>query len=90
MFFSHFVINFVYKSSHVGFFDFLGGSSAAKIASSKTFFKPFYKKEIKFYKENFSVLFFLNRTCVNALHSTYLTALSSRANFSPCSNDIGF
>uniref|UniRef100_A0A915KNS5 Uncharacterized protein n=1 Tax=Romanomermis culicivorax TaxID=13658 RepID=A0A915KNS5_ROMCU len=29
-------------------------------------------------------------TWVNALHSTYLTAFNSRANFSPCSNVIGF
>lgn len=29
-------------------------------------------------------------TCVNALHSTYLTAFNSRANFSPCSGDVGF
>lgn len=29
-------------------------------------------------------------TCVKALHSTYFTALSSLASFSPCSPDIGF
>lgn len=29
-------------------------------------------------------------TCVSAEHSTYFTALSSLANFSPCSKDIGF
>jgi len=29
-------------------------------------------------------------TCVNAEHSTYLTAFSSFASFSPCSNVIGF
>lgn len=29
-------------------------------------------------------------TCVNAEHSTYLTAFNSFANFSPCSIDIGF
>lgn len=29
-------------------------------------------------------------TCVKAEHSTYLTALSSRANFSPISTVIGF
>lgn len=29
-------------------------------------------------------------TCVNAEHSTYLTALSSLASFSPCSLVIGF
>ena len=46
-----------------------GGSRAARIASSKTFFKPF---------------------CVRAEHSTYLTALSSLASFSPCSKVIAF
>lgn len=54
---------------HFLFFGCSGGSSAAKIASSKTFFKPF---------------------CVNAEHSTYLTALSSRANFSADSTAMGF
>jgi len=39
--------NFLYKSSQDDFFDFFGGSSAAKIASSKTFFKPFYKNKEK-------------------------------------------
>lgn len=29
-------------------------------------------------------------TCVSAEHSTYFTALSSFASFSPCSNDIDF
>lgn len=42
-----------------------GGSNAASMASSKTFFKPF---------------------CVKAEHSTYLTAFSSFANFSPRKN----
>lgn len=37
----------------------------------------YFKKKIKF-------------TCVNALHSTYLTALISCANFSPCFGCIGF
>lgn len=31
-----------------------------------------------------------SHTCVRALHSTYFTALSSLASFSPCSADIGF
>jgi hypothetical protein len=34
----------VYRSAQVDFLDFFGGSSAANIASSNTFFKPFYKK----------------------------------------------
>lgn len=42
-----------------------GGSNAARIASSNTFFNPF---------------------CVNAEHSTYLTAFNSFANFSPEKN----
>ena len=50
----------VQSNVHFFFFGCSGGSSAAKIASSKTFFRPF---------------------CVNAEHSTYLTALSSRACF---------
>ena len=54
---------------HFFFLGCSGGSRAAKMASSKTFFKPF---------------------CVNAEHSTYLTALNSRASLSPCSTDIGF
>merc|ERR1712137_564974 len=41
-----------------------GGSRAARMASSKTFLRPFW---------------------VRAEHSTYLTALSSRASFSPWS-----
>ena len=77
-----------YKSSQDEWFDFLGGSSAANIASSKTFFKPFYKyKRRIFIKKSKPMLF---RTCVNALHSTYLTAFNSRANLSPCSHDVGF
>lgn len=31
-----------------------------------------------------------NHTCVRAEHSTYLTALSSFASFSPCSSETGF
>ncbi len=79
----------VYKSAQLFFFDFFGGSSAANIASSKTFFKPFYK-QIKNNKNDLEERRVVNHTCVNALHSTYLTALSSRANLSPCSNDVGF
>jgi len=59
----------VYKRTHFLLFTGSGGSNAARIASSKTFFNPF---------------------CVNAEHSTYLTAFSSFASFSPCSNVIGF
>ena len=33
---------------------------------------------------------FFKPFCVNAEHSTYLTALNSRASLSPCSTDIGF
>lgn len=59
------------SQSNEHFFCFLtsGGSRAARMASSKTFFKPF---------------------CVRAEHSTYLTALSSLASFSPCSKVIAF
>lgn len=32
----------------------------------------------------------IHQTCVNAEHSTYFTAFSSRASFSPCSNVMGF
>lgn len=46
-----------------------GGSRAARMASSKTFFNPF---------------------CVRAEHSTYFTALSSLASFSPCSKVMAF
>ena len=55
--------------AHLFFFTGSGGSNAARIASSKTFFNPF---------------------CVSAEHSTYFTALSSRANFSAASTVIGF
>ena len=58
-----------HKIMHFFFFTGSGGSKAARIASSKTFFKPF---------------------CVSAEHSTYFTALSSRANFSAASTVIGF
>ena len=53
-----------HKIKHFLFFGGSGGSSAARIASSNTFFNPF---------------------CVSAEHSTYLTARSSLANFSPTS-----
>lgn len=53
-----------YKMTHFRFFCGSGGSSAARMASSKTFFRPF---------------------CVRAEHSTYFTAFSSLASFSPCS-----
>ena len=53
-----------HKIKHFLFFGGSGGSKAARIASSKTFFNPFW---------------------VNAEHSTYLTARSSLANFSPTS-----
>ena len=59
----------IQSNVHFFFFGCSGGSSAAKIASSKTFFRPF---------------------CVNAEHSTYLTALSSRACFSADSTVMGF
>lgn len=66
---SYHVFSQTYKITHFRRFTGSGGSSAAKIASSKTFFKPF---------------------CVSAEHSTYLTAFSSLASFSPCSTDMGF
>ena len=53
-----------HKIRHFLFFGGSGGSKAANMASSKTFFNPF---------------------CVNAEHSTYLTARNSRASFSPTS-----
>ena len=53
-----------HKIKHFLFFGGSGGSNAARIASSNTFFNPF---------------------CVSAEHSTYLTARSSLANFSPTS-----
>lgn len=57
-----------YRIKHFLFFGCSGGSSAARIASSKTFFNPF---------------------CVNAEHSTYLTARNSLANFSAASTLMG-
>ena len=58
-----------YNKAHFFFFGCSGGSNAARIASSNTFFNPF---------------------CVSAEHSTYLTALNSRASFSAASTEIGF
>lgn len=60
---------FPYKIRHFFFLTGSGGSRAARIASSKTFFNPF---------------------CVRAEHSTYFTALNSRASFSADSTVIGF
>uniref|UniRef100_A0A224Y0U6 Putative secreted protein n=1 Tax=Panstrongylus lignarius TaxID=156445 RepID=A0A224Y0U6_9HEMI len=59
----------LYSMTHFLFLIGSGGSNAARIASSNTFFSPFW---------------------VRAEHSTYLTALSSLASFSPCSKVIGF
>lgn len=65
-----------------------GGSSAAKMASSKTFFNPFCERHnpttmlpICDYGETE----FARLTWVRAEHSTYFTAFSSRASFSPWS-----
>ena len=58
-----------HKRTHLFLFTGSGGSRAARIASSKTFFKPF---------------------CVSAEHSTYFTALNSRASLSAASTVIGF
>lgn len=66
---SHSVRMLLYRITHFLRLTGSGGSSAAKIASSNTFLRPF---------------------CVNAEHSTYLTAFNSLASFSPCSTEIGF
>ena len=58
-----------HRRVHFFFLTGSGGSRAANIASSKTFFNPF---------------------CVSAEHSTYFTALSSRASFSADSTVMGF
>ncbi len=82
-----------------------GGSNAARIASSNTFFKPFCKakrkKGLLMPGSSTTTAPCKSRglrnhaedlwpTCVKAEHSTYLTAFKSLANFSPISMLCGF
>lgn len=79
-----------YKILHRFFLAGSGGSRAAKIASSKTFFNPFFNLQKCKINDEFLCQFIFGLTWVNAEHSTYLTAFNSFASFSPCSNVIGF
>ena len=78
---------------HLRFLFGCGGSSAARIASSKTFLRPLCKVGwgVSVLKKDFLlVTSSYGLTCVSAEHSTYLTAFSSLASFSPASWVIGF
>ena len=82
----------LYKILHCFFFAGFGASSAARAASSNTFPKPSCNFQISRWVRRVPSwygfeLFF---TWVNAEHSTYLTAFSLFAIFSPCSSVIGF
>lgn len=87
---------FAYNRTHFFLLLASGGSKAARMASSKTFLRPRWL-ENKNWKIRISseMLPCVNKnpterpTCVRAEHSTYLTALSSRASFSPLSGYRG-
>lgn len=84
-----------YRNLHLRFLVGSGGSRAANMASSKTFFSPFCECEMTWnaFEKQIDTKHWdclLEFTCVKAEHSTYLTAFSSLANFSPCSIVMGF
>lgn len=84
------IVSKIYRNLHRFFFDGSGGSNAASIASSKTFFNPFWNAIKETIIEETTGATETNFTCVSAEHSTYLTAFNSLANFSPCSIVMGF